>query len=145
MLSILIEYVSLGFGNKAKSKEMKAKPVLRLLGDERLLFSNSCQGLTDIYTELEKFGTKADAKDDIVSALSLLVDQYASYADADAIHNISSVDYVADRKSQAIYDMVHGLSIVKEVGSQDDNPVEEVNKSKSTFVIDVDPLEGLFN
>jgi phage terminase large subunit-like protein len=37
-ISVPVEYVSLGLGSKAKSKSMKAKPVLRLLGDERMYF-----------------------------------------------------------------------------------------------------------
>src|SRR5208282_140731 len=51
-----IEFVSLGLGNKANSKMMKAKPVLRYLGDERLLFANSCPSLDELYDELSKFG-----------------------------------------------------------------------------------------
>jgi phage terminase large subunit-like protein len=156
MLNIPVEYVSLGFGTKAKSKEMKAKPVLRLLGDERLLFSNSCQGLPDIYTELEKFGTKADPKDDIVSGLSLLVEQYSSYADADALHNISAVEYVADRQSKARYDLIHSQPPTESrlafsynqwkagIVSEDENPIIDT-KTNVTLPVDVDPLEGLFN
>src|SRR5439155_11297743 len=60
-----IEFVPLGQGNKANAKEQKAKPVLRYLGDERLIFVNQCPSLEELYTELEKFGTAACTHDDI--------------------------------------------------------------------------------
>lgn len=106
-LNIPIDYVSLGYGTKAKAKEMKAKPVLRLLGDSRMMFSNACQGLPEIYSELEKFGTKADPHDDIVSGLSLLVEQYQSYADSSAVKALPT-DVVMDRKSLEIHKLIYG-------------------------------------
>src|ERR1035438_10286457 len=74
-----IEFVPLGKGSKATAKDQKAKPVLRYLGDERLLFANQMVGLEELYTELANFGTAAGTHDDIVSALSILVDQFSSY------------------------------------------------------------------
>jgi predicted phage terminase large subunit-like protein len=106
-ISIPIEYVSLGFGTKSKSKELKAKPVSRLLGDERLLLSNSCNAIEELYNELEKF--PKGTHDDIVSALSILVDQFAAYADMDARLNFVETDFNADRQSMEKHNMIYGL------------------------------------
>ena len=74
-ISIPLRSAGLGQGNKARSKTMKAKPVLRLLGDQRMFFVNSCEGLEEIYTEMSQFtGTADDKHDDIISAISLLVE-----------------------------------------------------------------------
>ena len=102
-VSIPVEYVSLGHGSKLRSKQLKAKPVLRLLGDDRLYFLNSCEGLEEIYDEMEKFtGTSDDKHDDIVSAISLLVEQYGGYADMDQKMNSINQDYYSNMKSQDI-------------------------------------------
>src|SRR5208337_2518131 len=98
-ISIPVEYVTLGYGSKLRSKQLKAKPVLRMLGDERMYFLNSCEGLEDIYNELEKFtGSSTDQHDDIVSAISLLVEQFGSYADMDRRINSVQTDYAANLK-----------------------------------------------
>lgn len=156
-ISIPLEFVSLGLGTKRRSKLMKAKPVARLLGDERLLFSTACEGLEEIYNEMEKFtGTDNDAHDDIVSALSLLVDQFIGYADMDAKINAVAIDYAADMKSKAQHDLIYGLGRYSKYNASngvivaDDNPVttfqqEQAGLSKSmTVVTDVDPLQDLF-
>lgn len=127
-ISVPLEFVSLGLGSKAKAKAMKAKPVLRLLGDERMLFSNSCEGLEEIYTELEQFtGTSDDAHDDIVSALSLLTDQFQAYADMGSRLEGVSVQYVADQQAAEIHDLVHCLGKYAHLNRVnqvvDDNPV----------------------
>jgi phage terminase large subunit-like protein len=107
-ISIPVEFCSLGYGTKLRSKQLKAKPVLRLLGDERLYFLNSCEGLAEIYTEMEQFtGTSDDKHDDIVSAISLLVEQFGGYADMDRKISIASSDFAADAKSKARHDMIY--------------------------------------
>lgn len=85
-----VEFVSLGQGSKKNAKAMKAKPVLRYIGDDRLLFVNSCPSLGELYDELSKFGTAAAVHDDIVSALSILVQQFAGYADMEAVQTAQS-------------------------------------------------------
>lgn len=109
-ISIPIQYVSLGLGSKANSKRMKAKPVLRLLGDDRLFFANSCEGLNEIYEELSKFtGTADDTHDDIVSALSILVDQFGAYAEMESRINMAMTDYVADQQSAERHAQIYCL------------------------------------
>jgi phage terminase large subunit-like protein len=121
-ISIPVEFVSLGLGSKLRSKQLKAKPVLRLLGDERLFFLNSCEGLEEIYNELEKFtGTSDDQHDDIVSAVSLLVEQFIGYADMDSRVNSIQSDYVSNRQSKEAHDRMYCLGKYAQQG-QDDNP-----------------------
>ena len=152
-ISIPVEYCSLGVGSKLRSKQLKAKPVLRLLGDERMYFLNSCEGLDEIYDEMEKFtGTSDDAHDDIVSAISLLVEQFSGYADADARMNSINQDYVSDMKSKEIHDKVYCLGKYARFNSAgadlNDNPktAYELNNSPDTQVQDqyVDPFADLF-
>jgi phage terminase large subunit-like protein len=131
-ISVPVEFCTLGLGSKSKSKQLKAKPVLRLLGDERMFFSLACDGLQEIYAELEKFtGTSDDAHDDIVSAISLLVEQFGGYADNDRRINQITSDYVNDQKAKARYDQVFGngqnpqrlSQSYAEYYGRDDNPV----------------------
>ena len=127
-ISIPVEYASLGLGSKAKSKQLKAKPVLRLLGDERLYFSKACEGLEEIYNELEQFtGTSDDTHDDIVSALSLLVEQFGSYADMGGRLETVNVDYAAHRREAELSDLVYCTGKYSHLSgnpqiAQDDNP-----------------------
>jgi phage terminase large subunit-like protein len=108
-IRVPIELVGLGQGNKTKSKMMKAGPVLRFLGDDRLKFVNSCPGLDELYDELSKFGTASSTHDDIVDALAILVNQFGSYADVEAKMTASSLDYQPDPKGKSFYDQVYGL------------------------------------
>lgn len=104
-----IELVPLGQGSKKNSKQMKAGPVLRFLGDDRLKFVNTCPSLEDLYDELSKFGTAASTHDDIVDALAILVNTFSSYADIDAKMQAASLDYTPDPKGKSFYDQVYGL------------------------------------
>ena len=88
---------------------MKAGPVLRFLGDDRLKFVNTCPSLEDLYDELSKFGTAASTHDDIVDALAILVNTFSSYADIDAKMQAASLDYTPDPKGKSFYDQVYGL------------------------------------
>ena len=143
-ISIPVEFVPLGAGNKAHSKEMKAKPVLRLLGDERLYFSNSCAGLEELYAELEKFPN--GTHDDIVSALSILVDQYAAYADMDGRVNFVRQDYVADQKSKDMHDRIYCLgryATLTENNMVDMSFGKQQELGQVAQTVDSDPLSEL--
>jgi phage terminase large subunit-like protein len=151
-ISIPIEFIDLGFGSKLRSKQMKAKPVLRLLGDERMYFLNSCEGLEEIYNELEKFtGTSEDNHDDIVSALSLLVEQFIGYADIDSRVNSIQSDYVANQQSKAMHDMVYCLGKYAKLNEgviNDDNPTTQYQVQQIAQQIQepyVDPLQDLLS
>jgi hypothetical protein len=126
-ISVPIEFCSLGLGNKSRSKAMKVKPVVRLLGDERMYFSNSCEGLAEIYSELEQFtGTSDDAHDDIVSALSLLTEQFGAYADMGSRIDFVNTQYATDRQAAEIHDLVHCIgkySHLNRANRVEDNPV----------------------
>ena len=104
-----LRMVTLGQGTSKKSKAAKAGPVLRFLGDDRLKFVNTCPNLDDLYEEVSKFGTAAATHDDIVDALAILVNEFASYADVDAKMQAASLDYQPDPKGKSFYDQVYGL------------------------------------
>lgn len=152
-ISIPVEFVSLGLGSKLRSKQLKAKPVLRLLGDKRLFFLNSCEGLEEIYNELEKFtGTSEDQHDDIVSALSLLVEQFIGYADVDSRINSINQDYAADLRSKEIHDKVYCLGKYQKFNETaniiDENPttqwqMAQAQSLQNTAAQDIDPLQDL--
>ena len=150
-ISIPVEYASLGFGNKSRSKSMKAKPVLRLLGDERMFFANSCESLEEIYTELEQFtGTVDDTHDDIVSALSLLVEIFSPYAEMDNKVNYVQSEFVTDNQNWEKHQMIYGLGKYAKNNAafaSDDNPMTQFAVEKSAQqVVDVpyDPLSDVF-
>lgn len=152
-ISIPVEFVSLGLGTKARSKQIKAKPVVRLLGDERMYFANSCEGLEEIYSELEKFtGTSDDAHDDIVSALSLLAEQFSAYADMDSRINFAESQYTADRKNAERHDQVYCLGKYAQYNAlnmiSDDNPVtafqvERAGVQQQSSPVYFDPFSDL--
>lgn len=125
-ISIPITLVSLGKGSKSRNKAVKAKPLARLLGDDRFYFTTGCEGLQEIYNELEQFtGTKDDKHDDIVSALSLLVEQYAAYAEQDGktAYLASEQQFVSERQAAARYRLIHGLGEYSRYNAaNDDNP-----------------------
>lgn len=104
-----VRLVPLGQGSKKNSKNVKAGPVLRFLGDDRLKFVNTCPSLDDLYDELSKFGTAASTHDDIVDALAILVNEFASYADIEARMLAASTEYTPDLKGKSFYDQVYGL------------------------------------
>jgi len=151
-ISIPIEYISLGAGNKTRSKEIKAKPVLRLLGDERLYFSNSCSGLEELYSELEKFNTPSSTHDDVVDGLSILVDVFCAYADMDQRINFVQSDFAADRMSTERHNLIYGLgkysrhNISSMTPIVDDNPVTAFEQQNQQIVErDIDPLAEVFS
>jgi hypothetical protein len=85
--------VPLGQGSKKSAKNVKAGPVLRFLGDDRLKLVNTCPGLEELYEELSKFGTAASTHDDIVDALAIMVNEFSSYADIEAKMTEASAEY----------------------------------------------------
>ncbi len=149
-ISVPIEFVSLGKGSKLRSKQLKAKPVLRLLGDERMYFLNSCEGLDEIYNELEKFtGTSDDKHDDIVSAISLLVEQFIGYADIDKRVNSYQSAYVADQKSKEAHDMMYCLGKYAKYANREESPtttyqLEQAAANSPVADTYVDPFSDLF-
>jgi predicted phage terminase large subunit-like protein len=146
-----LEFVPLGAGKKTNSKMVKAKPVLRYLGDERLLFSNSCPSLPELYDELEKFGTAASTHDDIVDALSIMVNQFAGYADMEAKWTAQQ-DFVVNPKEKAYYDQVHGLGAYAKYNIQEmqmENPdmssQELAKQAQQDMHSQQDPLADLWS
>lgn len=145
-----IEFVPLGKGSKASAKDMKAKPVLRYLGDERLLFANQMVGLEEMYTELAAFGTAAGTHDDIVSALSILVDQFSSYADMEGKKTEASPDFVISSQAKQQYDHMYGKGVFgkcfKQISANaalnhPEMPIEEAVKAEqASSVADPDPF-----
>jgi len=149
-----IEFVSLGLGNKANSKMMKAKPVLRYLGDDRLLFSFAMPGKDELYDELSKFGTAASTHDDIVDALAILVNQFAGYADMEGKITSQQSDYCPDPRARENYDKTFGLGAFARYNAtqmQIENPdmslYELVNQAKEDArdPATSDPLADLLN
>ena len=130
---------------------------MRYLGDERLLFANQCAGLAEIYDELEKFGTAGGTHDDIVSALSILVEQFASYADMEGRITTAAASFIPDQKTKSFYDQTYGGDVFSKVYTQRswaasmeaaDNPElsvqDGVNAEQAVSQFDTDPLVDLF-
>jgi phage terminase large subunit-like protein len=102
-IHVPFEFVNLGKGSKANSKEVKAKPAVRLLGDGRLYFWKAMTGLEELYNELEAFpkGTYTD----IVCSLSLLVNHFNAFADTSPLPQTT----VTDSMEKLRRDLVYGL------------------------------------
>ena len=146
-ISVPVEYCSLGYGTKSKAKAMKAKPVLRLLGDERMYFLNSCEGLQELYNELEKFtGTSDDTHDDIVSALSLMAEQFGAYADMGAKTMSAEQDFVSDQKAKDMHDKVYGLGKYAKYNAAqiqgDENPTTQYQLESETRKFRLDEFDA---
>ena len=156
-IKVPVEYITLGMGSKLRSKQLKAKPVVRLLGDERMFFSTSCEGLEEIYSELEKFtGTKEDGHDDIVSAISLLVEHFSMLSEMEKAISSRPTPLV-DRQAKYRHDMIYGVTTLPQGSlarsymelANDDNPttmfqVEKLQSSVMAVERDVDPLSDIF-
>jgi len=117
-----------------------------------LYFFNSCEGLEEIYNEMTQFtGTSDDKHDDIVSAISLLVEQFIGYADVDSRVNSYQTDFVADQKAKDKHDQIYFLgkyAKFNELGPIDDNPntqfqVQQAAQQSIDTTPDVDPLADL--
>lgn len=148
-ISIPVTFCSLKQGSKKRSKAMKAKPVLRLLGDERLFLSLGCNNLEEIYNEMSAFtGTDDDKHDDIVSAISLLVNEFGAYADMDSKINFASQQFVSNAQETERHKLIYGLGKYSKFNSNfsiDDNPVTNFQVGQVVETItDVDPLQDLF-
>jgi hypothetical protein len=90
-------------------------------------FSNSCEGLEEIYSELEQFtGTSDDAHDDIVSGTIAAGRSVRAYADMGSKIEGVSLNFVADQQAEEIHNLVHCLgkyAHLSSAGQGDDNPV----------------------
>lgn len=144
-----LRFVSLGLGSKQTSKVNKAKPVLRFLGDDRLKFVNMCPGLEEIYTELSRFGTAESTHDDIVSALSILLMEYASFADMDAKMSANSPEYIADPTAKQKYELAFGLGKYAKFNTMAEEnpemtPQQVVSAVSHGDLENFDPLGDLF-
>jgi hypothetical protein len=127
-VKVPIRFVTLGQGNKSKSKSEKAGPVLRYLGDNRMVFLYSMPGKEELYDELSKFGTAASTHDDIVDALAILVNQFAAYADNSAhIESLGPHDYL-NTGERAMHDRIFGTPYQQEEAKQ-----EHMNALKGEF------------
>ena len=100
-IHIPFEFVSIGKGSKQNSKEVRAKPACRLLGDGRLYFWKAMSGLEETYNELEAFpkGTYTD----IVCSLSLLVNHFSSFADTIPLPQTTITDSMERLRLNQIY------------------------------------------
>lgn len=127
-IAIPVRYATLGKG-VAHRKTKMARPVLRLLGDERLFFANACEGLDEIYNELGQFtGTPDDTHDDIVDALALLVNEFAAYVDTERRVNNAVTDYTSSRQEYELHQMVHCLGKYAKYNTESAaNPVNDDN------------------
>lgn len=147
-ISIPVSFCSLKQGSKKRSKAMKAKPVLRLLGDERLFFSLGCNNLEEIYNEMSAFtGTDDDKHDDIVSAISLLVNEFSAYADMDSKLSFASQQFVSNAQETERHKLIYGLGAYSRFNSShtvDDNPVTAYQvENAPVYAVDIDPLADL--
>lgn len=151
-IRVPIELVGLGQGKKnVNSKNVKAGPVLRFLGDDRLRFVNTCPSLDELYDELSKFGTAASTHDDIVDALSILVNQFSSYADVEGKMTAASTEFVQDPKAKQWYDQVYGLGQYEKYNAKNlplefpDVPPQELQKNvmQDSLAAHFNPLEDL--
>jgi phage terminase large subunit-like protein len=102
--NVAFEFISLGKGSKAKSKEIKAKGASNMLGTGRLFFWKSMTGLQDAYNEMEAFpkGTFTD----IVCSLSLLVNHFSNFTYA--VMPTEPI-FITERMERVQRDMVYGL------------------------------------
>jgi len=101
--NVSFEFISLGKGTKANSKEIKAMGPANLLGSRQLFFWKAIDTLQDIYNELEAF-PKGQFKD-IVCSLSLLVNHFSNFAYVAPQEPI----YINERMERIQRDMVYGL------------------------------------
>jgi len=140
--------VPLGQGSKKNSKQVKAGPVLRFLGDDRLKFVNTCPQLEELYDELSKFGTAASLHDDIVDALAIMVNEFSSYADIEAKLTAAQESYSPDPKGKQFYQQVydgkanHALPL--EFPDQAPDDIAKQAAQDAMYMAN-DPLADLFN
>ncbi len=153
-IRVPIELVPLGQGSKANSKKVKAGPVLRYLGDDRLKFINTCPGLEDLYDELSKFGTAASTHDDIVDALSILINQFAGYAEIEGRITSAGSGFTSDPQMRNFHNLMHCdgkyskhnanvQNVQLEFPDQSPNQLAQ-DAARDAYEAAQDPLSGLF-
>ena len=149
-----IELVGLGQGTAAKSKKVKAGPVLRYLGDDRLKFINTCPNLEDLYDELSKFGTAASTHDDIVDALAILINQFSGYAEVEGKITASGAGFTSDHQMQNAHNLMFADGKYKkhnanQMNTQLEFPEQSAmdlqkNAMQDAHEASLDPLSELF-
>jgi len=100
-INVPFEFIGLGKGTKAKSKEVKAKGAANLLGKGALFFWKSMTGLQELYNELEQF--PKGQYTDICCSLSLLVNHFGNYAEFQAAPQIPYDERLEKLKYERIY------------------------------------------
>ena len=152
-----IEFVPMGKGSKATAKDAMAKPILRYLGDDRMVFANQMVGLEELYKEMSAFGTAVATHDDIVDALALLVDQFSAYADMEGKKTEASPDFVISSQAKQQYDHIYGKGVYGKCFQQKalskaldhpDMPIQEaVLAEQQAAASYIDPFEdaGLYS
>jgi phage terminase large subunit-like protein len=136
-IHVPFEFVSIGKGSKQNSKEVRAKPAARLLGDGRLYFWKAMSGLEELYNELEAF--PKGVYTDIVCSLSLLVNHFSAFADTSPVAPPS----VTDSMERTRLNQIYGLG--KFAPQVQDSTI--ISNSGGVQEFDRDPLaeSGLFS
>lgn len=107
-----VEMASLGFGSKQTNKVNRAQPGVRLLADKRLVISNELAQLDAFYDELEAFPPKAGGHDDIVDALSQLVNYFYQASEFEEAVNAGVERF--DDADDGWYRLIHGMDVQPE-------------------------------
>jgi phage terminase large subunit-like protein len=119
-----IEFISLGQGSKDTTKTSRAKPAVHLLGKGRLFFSLEIPDITYLYDELEAFPVGNKGHDDIVDAISLLVNTFMPAHEMDGLADSAPLSAPLPSAKETWWDRhLRGL----------DKPVVEVNTGPQVF------------
>lgn len=132
--NISFEFISLGKGTKAKSKEIKAKGASNLLGNGQLHFWKSMSNLPDVYNELEAFPKGQFT--DIVCSLSLLVNHFFNFM---FMVQPQEPIFINNKMERLQLDMVYGLgAFAPKVQDQ------TLISAQGPDEVDYDPLGDLY-
>jgi phage terminase large subunit-like protein len=104
-----IEFISLGQGSKDNSKTSRAKPVVHLLGKNRLYFSLEIPDLTYLYDELEAFPPAKGGHDDIVDAISLLVNTFMPAHEMEDAYQSGPLSAPLPPEADGRYRQIYGI------------------------------------
>jgi phage terminase large subunit-like protein len=105
--SVSIEFSEIE--NKKNRKMIMAAPVVKLFGEERIILSNAIPYLEALYSELEGFMNGAP-NDDIVDAMSILVNYFQYLPEASEMALRSDVDEELQRRlGRSLYNHFYGI------------------------------------
>lgn len=104
-----IEFIGLGQGKKDNSKISRAKPVVHLLGKGRLFFSLEIPDITYLYDELEAFPPGSKGHDDIVDAISLLVNTFMPAHEMEEAYHSSPLSVTPSPKETSWDRRIYGI------------------------------------